>query len=68
MQDPVFDKLRAAMKSDGFDALVAHSLDNATYTAGFQVPSHAMNRFRRTITILAGNDFARQIVVNVEEA
>lgn len=68
MEDPVFVKLRTAMKSDGFDALVAHSLDNATYTAGFQVPSHAMNRFRRTITVLAGNDFSRQIVVNVEEA
>ena len=37
MEDPVFVKLRTAMKADGFDALVAHSLDNATYTAGFQV-------------------------------
>src|SRR4051794_27559249 len=68
MQDPVIGKLRGAMQADGFDALVAHSLDNATYTAGFQVPSHAMNRFRRTITVLAGKDFGCQIVVNVEEA
>lgn len=68
MEHAVFKKLRAAMAEDGFDALVAHSLDNVTYTAGFQVPTHAMNRFRRTITILAGTDFARQIVVNVEEA
>ena len=68
MSDPVLDKLQGAMRVDGLDALVAHSLDNVTYTAGFQVPSQAMNRFRRTITILAGDGFARQIVVNVEEA
>lgn len=68
MEDPVVQKLRAAMKAERFDALVAHSLDNATYTAGFQVPSHAQNRFRRTITVLAGDDFGCQVVVNVEEA
>jgi Xaa-Pro aminopeptidase len=68
MEDAVILKLREAMKADGLDALVAHSLDNVTYTAGFMVPSHAMNRFRRTITVLAGKDFACQIVVNVEEA
>ncbi len=59
--------LRAAMKAGGFDALVALSQDNVTYTAGFLVPSHATNRFRRTITVLAGERFATQIVVNVEE-
>ena len=63
----VLAKLRRAMKRDGFDALVAFSIDNVTYTAGFLVPSHASNRFRRTITILAGDSFSRQIVVNVEE-
>jgi Xaa-Pro aminopeptidase len=68
MQDPVIQKLRTALNADGFDALVAHSLDNVTYTAGFQVPSHAMNRFRRTITVLAGDEYGCQIVVNVEEA
>ena len=68
MEDPVIRKLRTALKADGFDALIAHSLDNATYTAGFQVPSHAMNRFRRTITVIAGEKFGCQIVVNVEEA
>ena len=43
------------------------SQDNVTYTAGFLVPSHASNRFRRTITVIAGETFAAQIVVNVEE-
>jgi Xaa-Pro aminopeptidase len=63
----VFQKLRAMMKAEGCDALVALSQDNVTYTAGFLVPSHATNRFRRTITVLAGDSFATQIVVNVEE-
>jgi Xaa-Pro aminopeptidase len=63
----VLRKLRNMMKDRGFDALVAYSPDNVTYTAGFLVPSHATNRFRRTITILAGDSFAAQIVVSVEE-
>jgi ectoine hydrolase len=67
MEHEVLRRLRAAMKADGYDALVALSQDNVTYTAGFLVPSHASNRFRRTITILAGDSFAAQIVVNVEE-
>jgi Xaa-Pro aminopeptidase len=60
-------RLRAAMKKGGYDALVAFSQDNVTYAAGFLVPSHATNRFRRTIAILAGDSFSAQIVVNVEE-
>jgi Xaa-Pro dipeptidase len=67
MEHEVLHKLRSAMKAEGSDALVAFSQDNVTYTAGFLVPSHASNRFRRTITILAGERFAAQIVVNVEE-
>ncbi|MFN0304962.1 MAG: M24 family metallopeptidase [Burkholderiales bacterium] len=63
----VLVKLRNGMHRAGFDALVALSIDNVTYTAGFLVPSHVSNRFRRTITVLAGTRFARQIVVNVEE-
>src|SRR6201990_2436687 len=59
--------LRARAREAGYDALVAFSQDNVTYTAGFLVPSHASNRFRRTITVLAGDSFAAQIVVNVEE-
>jgi Xaa-Pro aminopeptidase len=67
MEHEVLAKLRNAMKKAGYDALVAFSQDNVTYTAGFLVPSQASNRFRRTITILAGDNYAAQIVVNVEE-
>ncbi|MFI4987133.1 MAG: M24 family metallopeptidase [Alphaproteobacteria bacterium] len=63
----VLRKLRGMMKAAGCDALVAFSPDNVSYTAGFLVPSHALNRFRRTISILAGDSFAAQIVVSVEE-
>src|ERR1700722_8212648 len=67
MDHEVIRRLRAAMKAAGFDALVALSQANVTYPAGFLVPSHALNRFRRTITVLAGRAFATQIVVTVEE-
>src|SRR5215467_2363578 len=67
MEHEVLRKLRSAMIKAGHDALVAFSQDNVTYTAGFLVPSHAINRFRRTITVIAGDTFAAQIVVNVEE-
>jgi Xaa-Pro dipeptidase len=66
-EHPTLRRLRGAMKEAGYDALVALSQDNVTYAAGFLVPSHASNRFRRTIVILAGDTFAAQIVVNVEE-
>ncbi len=67
MEHEVLRKLRSAMRSAGCDALVAFSQDNVTYTTGFLVPSHASNRFRRTIAVIAGDAFAAQIVVNVEE-
>src|SRR3984893_5477368 len=67
MEHEVLRKLRSATIRAGHDALVAFSQGNVTYTAGFLVPSHASNRFRRTITVLAGEKFAAQIVVNVEE-
>jgi Xaa-Pro aminopeptidase len=67
MEHEVFTKLRQAARAAGFDALVAFSPDNVTYTAGFQVPSQLSNRFRRTISVLAGDSFAAELVVNVEE-
>jgi len=67
MSHAVFEKLKRAMADSGFDALVALSPDNVTYTAGFMVPSQLTNRFRRAITILTGSGFACQIVVTVEE-
>ena len=54
------------MKAADINALVAHSMDNVTYTTGFLVPSQASNRFRRAIAVLAGDDFGCQIVVTVE--
>jgi Xaa-Pro aminopeptidase len=68
MEHELLRKLRSAMAGAGHDALVAFSQDNVTYTAGFLVPSHASNRFRRTITVLAGATLAAQSVVNVEES
>lgn len=67
MEHEIHANLRRAMRAAGLDALVAHSIDNGTYTAGVLVPSHATNRFRRTISVLAGERFACQVVVTVEE-
>src|ERR1700745_4156845 len=67
MEHELLRKLRSAMTAAGPDALGAFSQDTVTYTAGFLVPSHASNRFRRTITVLARDTFAAHIVVNVEE-
>src|SRR5262249_1924010 len=60
-------KPRPARTKAGPDAPAAIYQGKVTYTAGCLVPSHASNRFRRTITVLAGDQFAAQIVVNVEE-
>jgi Xaa-Pro aminopeptidase len=65
-EQEVHSRLRHAMTASGIDALVAHSMDNVTYTSGFLVPSQASNRFRRAIAVLAGDDFGCQIVVSVE--
>jgi len=67
MEHAIHARLRQAMRAAGLDALVAHSIDNGTYTAGVLIPSHATNRFRRTMSVLAGERFACQIVVTVEE-
>ena len=67
MSHAVFSKLKKATADRGFDALVALSPDNVTYTAGFLVPSQLSNRFRRAITVLTGTGLACQIVVSVEE-
>lgn len=67
MSHPIIERLHRELRSEELDAIVAHSVDNVTYTAGFQVPTHATNRFRRTVTVVGANGFGRQIVVNVEE-
>jgi hypothetical protein len=62
-------RLAARACDAGYDAVVAMSLENATYTAGFAVPSQALgNRSRLLMAIVAANGQSRQIVADMEES
>lgn len=60
------ERLRTEMARQGLSALVALSPENVAYTIGYMVPSHPLNRFRRTISILTGDDRSALVVVSVE--
>ncbi|MCL6645879.1 MAG: aminopeptidase P family N-terminal domain-containing protein [Dehalococcoidia bacterium] len=60
-------QLRAGMHRAGLDAVVATTPDNVTYVAGFTVPSHLSNRFRRTLCLLPLDGDPALVVVTVEE-
>ena len=53
MENEVLVKARRAMISAGSGTRAVLSRDNVTHTVEFLAPSHASNRFRRTITVLA---------------
>lgn len=61
-------RLRAVMAAASVDALVATSPDNVVYSAGFTVPSHLSNRFRRTACILPVEGDPALVVVTVEHS
>jgi Xaa-Pro dipeptidase len=60
-------QLRAGMREAGLDAVMATTPDNVTYVAGFTVPSHLTNRFRRTLCLLPLEGDPALVVVAVEE-
>jgi len=65
----IVDRLVKRARDDGFDAVVAMSLDNATYVGGFAVPSQALgNRGRLVMAIVAASGRSRQIVSDMEES
>ncbi len=61
-------RLRQAMDARGVDGVVASSPDNVVYSAGFTVPSHLSNRFRRTLCLTPREGRPALVVVNVEES
>jgi len=61
-------RLRAVMAGASVDALVATSPDNVVYSAGFTVPSHLSNRFRRTACVLPVEGDPALVVVTVEHS
>jgi Xaa-Pro dipeptidase len=60
------DRLRERIIAQGIDALIALSPENVAYTIGFMVPSHPVNRHRRTISVVTADGNALLIVVSVE--
>lgn len=65
----IVDRLGQRARDEGFDAVVAMSLDNATYVGGFAVPSQALgNRGRLVMAVVAANGHSRQIVSDMEES
>lgn len=68
MSSDVLDRLRRMVGERGYDAVVAMSPENATYVAGFSVPSHTLVRSRLVFAVLPPAGKSRQIVVNMEES
>ncbi len=62
-----FDRLREKMKARNLTALIALSLDNATYLIGAMIPSHATSKTRRVIAILPANREPILILAGMEE-
>lgn len=64
---PTAGRLRDVMSRHALEAVVATSPDNVIYAAGYTVPSHLSNRFRRTVCLVPLEHDPALIVVNVEE-
>ncbi len=57
-----------AIKEHGLDALVSMSPENATYTAGFVVPSQTLIRTRLVSCVVFADGDSMQIVADMEES
>lgn len=68
MAGEIVQRLARRAREAGLDAIVAMSLENATYAAGFAVPSQALgNRSRLVMAIVASDGRSCQIVADMEE-
>lgn len=68
MESAIIRKQREGMRRAGFDALVAMSPENATYTAGVAIPSQSLIRQRHVFCLVPASGAPRMIVVNMEES
>jgi Xaa-Pro aminopeptidase len=62
-----FDRIRQRLKAENSSALIALSLDNATYLIGAMIPSHATSKKRRVIVIIPEAREPILIIVGWEE-
>lgn len=68
MEETIIDKQRKIMLEKGFDALVAISVENVTYTSGVMIPSQSLIRQRHAICFVPYSGEPKMIVVNMEES
>ena len=62
MGQEIVKRLARRAGDAGFDAVVAMSLENATYTAGFAVPSQALGNRSRLVMAIVTADQVDMIV------
>ncbi len=68
MRKEIIARQRDAMAEAGFDALVANSPENFTYTTGFVVPSQHLMRWRHAMAVVTGDGPTAIIAVDMEES
>ncbi len=56
------------MTKAGYDALIATSPENFTYTAGFTIPSQPILRWRHALAIVKADGQSALVVVDMEES
>jgi Xaa-Pro aminopeptidase len=68
VESTIIQKQREGMGRAGFDALVAISPENTTYTAGVAIPSQSLIRQRHVFCLVPASGAPKMIVVNMEES
>ncbi len=62
-----FDRIRAKLRAKNLSALIALSLDHATYLIGAMVPSHATSKKRRVLVLIPREKEPILILAGMEE-
>lgn len=67
MRQEIVDRLMAAMKQSGLDAIVTSSPENFAYLTGFVVPSQPLIRHRHAMAIVTADGRTALFAVDMEE-
>jgi Xaa-Pro aminopeptidase len=68
MRQEIVERLQAAMRESGLDAVIASSPENYAYLAGFVVPSHSLMRWRHAMAIVTADGQIALLTVDMEES
>ena len=67
MDQEIIARLKKAIAAEGLDALIAISPENATYTAGFAVPSQSLMRWRHAVCVVTADGRITMLAIDMEE-